>query len=205
MTPGLQVGVTGGIGSGKSLVCRIFAALGVPVYDADSRAKVLMTTDGILVEQIKKEFGNLSFGAEGSLNRTYLAAEVFSRPERLETLNRLVHPRVAEDYQRWASGQQHAPYVIREAALMYEAGASQTVDRMIVVTAPESLRIQRVLHRDRHRTEQDVRNIISRQWPEEEKVKRADFLINNDETQLVIPQVLALHEKFCQRNQSSGK
>lgn len=204
MASNLQVGITGGIGSGKSLVCRIFACLGIPVYDADSRAKVLMTTDGILVEQIKKEFGNLSFGADGSLNRTYLAAEVFSRPERLEKLNQLVHPRVAEDYQRWASGQQLAPYVIREAALMYEAGADKTVDRMIVVRAPEALRIQRVLQRDRNRTEDEVRNILNRQWPEEEKVKRADFLIDNDETQLVIPQVLSLHEKFCQRNQFYG-
>lgn len=195
-----HVGITGGIGTGKSMVCAIFKCLRIPVYDADSRAKELMTTDGILVSQIKKEFGNLSYSEAGVLNRTYLAQTVFGEEEKRQRLNALVHPRVAVDYQAWASGQK-STYVVREAALMYEAGADRTVDFMIVVTAPEALRIQRVRQRDPHRTEKDIQNIMARQWPEDEKRKRADAVITNDETQLVIPQVLKLHERFLRGNQ----
>ncbi|MCU0419034.1 MAG: dephospho-CoA kinase [Cyclobacteriaceae bacterium] len=195
-----HVGITGGIGTGKSLVCDIFKCVGIPVYDADSRAKELMTTDGILVSQIKKEFGTLSYDEAGGLNRVYLARVVFGEEEKRQRLNALVHPRVAMDYQAWASAQQ-SPYVLREAALMYEAGAYRTVDFMIVVTAPEALRLQRVRQRDPHRTAADIQNIMARQWPEEEKIKRADAVIVNDETQLVIPQVLKLHERLLRGNQ----
>ena len=133
----LQIGITGGIGSGKSLVCRIFGQLGVPVYDADSHAKALMTTDGILVSQIKKEFGDLSYRADGSLNRKWLGDHVFSDQEQLEKLNALVHPRVAVDYERWVSQHQHEPYVLKEAALLFEAGSHRLLNKIIVVSAPE--------------------------------------------------------------------
>ncbi len=196
----LQVGITGGIGTGKSLVCAIFKCLGIPVYDADSRAKELMTTDGILVSQIKKEFGNLSYDEAGVLNRVYLAQAVFSDDEKRQRLNALVHPRVAVHYQAWVAAQK-SPYVVREAALMYEAGADRTVDFMIVVMAPEALRIKRITARDPHRTQTDIQHIMARQWPEEEKQKRAQAVIVNDETQLVIPQVLKLHERFLRGNQ----
>lgn len=191
----MQIGVTGGIGSGKSLVCHIFALLGVPVYDADSRAKTLMTTDGILVSQIKKEFGVLSFRSDGSLNREYLAAHVFSHPDKLALLNSLVHPRVGEDYGRWVM-KQPSRYVLKEAALLFEAKSNQALDKIIVVSAPEELRIKRVLQRDKHRTEQQVRDIIRNQLKEEEKLKLADYIIRNDESTPLIPQVLGLHEQF---------
>lgn len=191
----MQIGVTGGIGSGKSLVCHIFALLGVPVYDADSRAKTLMTTDGILVSQIKKEFGVLSFRSDGSLNREYLAEHVFSHPDKLALLNSLVHPRVGEDYSRWVM-EQPGCYVLKEAALLFEAKSNQALDKIIVVSAPEELRIKRVLQRDKHRTEQQVRNIIRNQLREEEKLKLADYIIRNDESTPLIPQVLGLHEQF---------
>lgn len=194
----LQVGVTGGIGSGKSVVCRIFACLGIPVYDADARAKELMTTDGILVEQIKKEFGTLSYRSDGSLDRTFLGQSVFGNPAQLKTLNALVHPRVAEDYRNWVAAHNDSPYLIREAALLFEAGVTVALGYVIVVSAPETTRIKRVLARDPHRTETDVRNIIGNQWPEEEKVKRADEIINNDDEHLVIPQVLRLHQQFIE-------
>lgn len=192
----LQIGITGGIGSGKSLVCRIFQQLGVPVYDADSHAKELMTTDGILMSGIKKEFGDLSYHPDGALNRVYLANHVFNNQEQLDKLNSLVHPRVKAHYQQWVEAQTEFRYVLKEAALLFEAGSDSTLDRIIVVFAPEALRTQRVLKRDAHRTVEQVREIIGKQMPEEEKLKRADYIIVNDETRLIIPQVLELHEKF---------
>lgn len=191
-----QIGITGGIGSGKSLVCRIFAQLGVPVYDADSHAKKLMTTDGILISGIKKEFGDLAYHPDGALNRKYLADHVFNNEKKLALLNNLVHPRVGADYEKWV--QQHSTYryVIKEAALLFEAGTAKALDRIIVVYAPESLRIKRVLSRDAHRTVEQIREIVGKQMPDDEKLKRADHIIVNDETQLIIPQVLKLHQQF---------
>ena len=191
----LQIGITGGIGSGKSLVCKIFQCLGVPVYDADSRAKALMTTDGILISQIKKEFGNLSYNTDGTLNRKHIGEAAFGNPEKLKTLDSIVHPRVAANYAQWVSEQSH-PYVIKEAALLFEAGSYKTLDKIIVVSAPEHLRIKRVVVRDPNRTEQMVKDIIRNQMPDSEKTERADFVVMNDESQLVIPQVLRLHQIF---------
>jgi dephospho-CoA kinase len=192
----LQVGITGGIGSGKSLVCKIFRCLGIPTYDADSRAKYLMTTDTILIEQIKKEFGTLSYNPEGVLNRKYLAETVFSNPIQLEKLNGLVHPRVGNDYTRWAASHTKSPYIIKEAALLFESGSASSLDKIIAVYAPEATRLHRVLKRDAHRTQQGVKEVIQNQMDEEEKKNRADFVILNDESQLIIPQVLHLHKQF---------
>lgn len=196
----LQVGITGGIGSGKSLVCRIFQCLGVSVYDADSRAKSLMTTDGILVSQIRKEFGDLAYHADGSLNRKYLGETVFNDPDRLELLNKLVHPRVGEDYRQWLEENSREVYVLKEAALMFESGSYKALDKIIVVYAPEDLKVSRVLGRDLHRSEKDVRAIIRNQMPDETKLKQADHIIFNDDSQLVIPQVLSLHQQFLSGN-----
>lgn len=200
MSGPLQIGITGGIGSGKTLICKIFHSLGIPIYDADSRAKILMTTDGILVEQIKKEFGMLSYNEDGSLNRKYLGQIAFDQKLKLEKLNQLVHPRVAKDYEEWVSTHQHFPYVIKEAALLFESGSYKGLDKIVVVSASEEIRMKRVLQRDTHRTEKDVENIFGNQLPENEKLKRADFVIINDETRLIIPQVLELHERFSSLN-----
>ncbi len=191
----LQVGITGGIGSGKSLVCRIFEALGAPVYDADSRARSMMKKDPALVTQITREFGPSAYH-NGELNRALISQLTFGNPDRLKRLNELVHPRVADDYAHWAAGQFQHPYVLKEAALLYESGSYRSVDKMIVVSAPEELRIKRTLARDPHRTQADLQKIMNSQWPETEKVKRADFVIYNDEQHLVIPQVLKLHKIF---------
>ncbi len=196
----LQVGVTGGIGSGKSLVCRIFQCLGISVYDADSRAKSLMTTDGILVSQIRQEFGDLAYHADGSLNRKYLGETVFNDPDKLELLNKLVHPRVGEDYRQWLKENSREVYVLKEAALMFEAGSYKALDKIIVVYAPEDIKVSRVLGRDLHRSEKDVRAIIKNQMPDEAKLKWADHIIFNDDSQLVIPQVLSLHQLFLSGN-----
>lgn len=196
MNTRLQIGVTGGIGSGKSVVCKIFAQLGIPVYDADSHAKALMTTDGILISQIKKEFGDLSYHADGSLNREWLSQHVFSNEARLEKLNSLVHPRVAVDYENWVGMQTEVPYVLKEAALLFESGSFRLLDKIIVVSAPEAIRQERVLKRDKHRTVEQFREIVEKQLPEEEKLKRADYIIVNDDVTPVIPQVLKLHQEF---------
>lgn len=195
----LQIGITGGIGSGKSLVTKIFACLGIPVYDADSHAKELMTTDGILISQIKKEFGDLSYLSDGTLNRKYLSEVVFNQQEKLDILNGLVHPRVRHDFVRWTDRYRDKPYVIREAALLFETGVYRLLDRTVVVYAPEDVRIHRVMKRD-NRPEAQVRAIIQKQLSEEEKKALADDIIYNDDSILVIPQVLALHHRLLQGN-----
>lgn len=195
MAKPLQIGITGGIGAGKSLVCKIFHQLGAPVYDADSHAKELMTTDGILVSGIKKEFGDLAFFDDGRLNRSYLAEHVFHDEEKLKILNGLVHPRVAVDYAKWMS-ERDFPYVIKEAALLFEAGSDKQLDRIIVVHAPLELRISRVRERDPQRTVEQIKGIVEKQMPDDEKLKRADDIIVNDESALLIPQVLKLHREF---------
>jgi dephospho-CoA kinase len=195
-----QIGITGGIGSGKSTICKIFTCLGVPVYDADSRAKSIMTTDGILIEQIKKEFGDLVYLPDGSLDREYLSRVIFENQEKRSLLNQMVHPRVAADTDRWLDQNREASYVVREAALLIESGAYLRVDKVILVTAPEELRIKRVLARDPHRLREEVVKIMATQLPEEEKKKVADVVVYNDETQLLVPQILHLHNQFLKLN-----
>ena len=159
-----------------------------------------MTTDGILVDQIKKEFGSLSYDEKGDLNRKLVSEIVFNDEAKLQKLNALVHPRVAYDYDRWLAKYVSKPYVLKEAALLFEAGSFTLLDKIIVVTAPEPMRISRVLKRDLHRSEQEVVKIIRNQMDEEEKLKRADFIVQNNETELVVPQVLKLHERFNSLN-----
>lgn len=198
----LLIGVTGGIGSGKSVVALVFRCLGIPVYDADSHAKALMTTDGILQEAIKKEFGTLSFTDQGTLNRAYLASQVFPDPEKLKKLNRLVHPRVAEDFEHWVEqkkSEQTHPYVLKEAALLYDSGPSQLLDKIIVVSAPDEVRKERVHKRD-GRSYQEIEQIFKRQMSQEEMIGRSDFTVVNDDSRLIIPQILNLHATFLHLN-----
>jgi dephospho-CoA kinase len=190
-----QIGITGGIGAGKSTVTRIFAALRVPVYDADSRAKWLMNTDPVLKAGITEAFGPQAYTPAG-LNRNYLGATVFSNPGKVALLNRLVHPRVGDDYAAWVRGHAGFAYVLKEAALLFESGSYQSLDRVIAVSAPLALRIRRVLQRDPHRTEADVAAIVARQMDEAEKLARADYVVHNDEKTLLIPQVLELDRTF---------
>ncbi|EMR02231.1 dephospho-CoA kinase [Cesiribacter andamanensis] len=197
--PPLQIGITGGIGAGKSTVCRIFAALGIPVYDADSRARSLQTTNSELIAGIQAAFGPEAYLPDGSLNRSWLAAQVFDSPDRLALLNDLVHPRVAEDYAHWVQQQAGAPYVLKEAALLFEAGSYRGLDATITVSAPEGLRLRRTLLRDAQRSRQQVQEIMERQLPEGERLQRADFKIVNDEKTLVLPQVLRLHRQFLRK------
>ena len=190
------IGVTGGIGSGKSIGCKIFNALGVLSYDADSRAKIILNTDEVLKEQIKDEFGPFAYDEDGKLNSGHISKMAFSMPEKLARLNQLVHPRVAADFVTWTDEHHSHHYLIKEAALMFETGSYKELDKVILVSAPQSLRIERVLARDPYRTEADLKKIMANQMSEEEKMKRADFVIVNDESELLIPQVLRLHDLF---------
>lgn len=185
------IGITGGIGSGKSLVCRFFSMLGIPVYDADAAARMLMEGDEELRKKIKGELGPDAYLPNGSLNRAWIAGIVFSDPLRLEQLNELVHPAVTAHFQQWKSKQQ-SPYVLREAAILLESGTYHDLDGIILVDAPEALRLQRVKDRD-GRTEEEIRKIISRQWTSEEKRKYANFVVQNDSNTLLLPQLLSIH------------
>lgn len=155
-----------------------------------------MTTDGILIEAIQKEFGTLSYKTSGELDRQYLATTVFSDDTKLKKLNSLVHPRVAVDYEFWLNQQSEKPYVLKEAALLYESGSYKTLNSVLVVRAPLEVRIKRVLERDKQRNEEQVKNIMAKQMAEEEKWKLADYKIENDEQHSVITQCLALHQQF---------
>lgn len=194
MSAQVKIGVTGGIGSGKSVICRIFNVLGIPVFDADTEAKRLMTHDTALVDAIRAEFGDRAYHPDGTLNRAYLAGQVFNNEERLKKLNALVHPVAIRAGEEWVM-RQEAPYTIKEAALLFESGSFKLNDYTILVTAPLSLRIERVMKRDGITAEQ-VKARMERQWPEEEKRRLADFVIVNDGVQALIPQVLELDKRF---------
>lgn len=192
----LKIGITGGIGAGKSIVCRMFEQLGIPVYDADSRAKWVMNHDNELRRELEATFGVQTYSEAGGLNRSYLAGKVFNDPEQLTLLNKLVHPHVKADFIQWVEGQKQAPYVIKEAALMYESEAWRQMDQIIAVFAPLPVRVKRVLQRDQQRSEAEVQAIINKQLSEEDKMKRAEHVLYNDDQLLVIPQVLKLHQLF---------
>ncbi len=190
-----HIGITGGIGSGKTTVCKIFETLGIPVYYADDRAKWLMTHDTDLIAGIQQIFGEAAYFENGELNRPYIGQIAFNNAEKLAQLNALVHPAVLRDGNEWQQAQQHVPYTLKEAALLYESGSYLDLDQMIVVTAPKEVRIQRVMQRDQLSREA-VEARIDKQMPEEEKVKKADFVIYNDGEKALIPQILSIHHQL---------
>ncbi|MBC5994244.1 dephospho-CoA kinase [Pontibacter cellulosilyticus] len=192
----LKVGITGGIGVGKTVVARMFSLLGIPVYDSDGRAKWVMQHDQALKSELTGAFGPKAFTEKGDLDRAYIASIVFNNPERLQQLNSLVHPHVRNDFAAWVAQHTDKPYIIKEAALMYESEAWKQIDKMITVYAPTDVRIKRLLLRDTHRTEADIKAIIGKQLSEEEKMARADYVITNNDQEMIIPQVLALHEQL---------
>ncbi|MGB1240954.1 MAG: dephospho-CoA kinase [Chitinophagales bacterium] len=188
----LQVGITGGIGSGKTTISKFFATLGVPIYYADDSAKWLMQNDSPLIEAIKKEFGQDIYSNEQTLNRQQLANIVFNDTKALRKLESLVHPAVFRHTQTWAAQHPKAPYLLREAALTFESGSYKILDKVITVFAPKEVRIQRVLKRDNTNREA-IEARMDKQWADEKKVKLADFVIVNDGEKMLIPQVLQIH------------
>lgn len=191
----LKVGLTGGIGSGKSTVATIFRTLGIPVYDADSRARELMQQDPALRQALLAQFGEAAF-ENGKLNRAYLAGIVFNDPGQLERLNQLIHPVTIRDAENWMNNLS-APYAVKEAALLFESGAVAGLDYVVGVTAPVSLRMHRVMQRDGLSREQ-VQQRMLRQLDDPIKMKLCDAVLLNDEQRLLLPQVLELHKRLLE-------
>jgi dephospho-CoA kinase len=191
----LRVGLTGGIGSGKTTVAKIFELLNVPVYYADDASKRLYHTDKDLIDSIKKNFGEDVYTGD-QLNRSKLAAIVFNDPAKLDLLNQLVHPPTIRDAEEWMK-KQTAPYVIKEAALLFESGSASGLDYIIGVKAPSHYRIKRVMERD-GLTREEILNRANRQIDEDIKMRLCDYIIVNNDQELVIPQVLALHDQLLQ-------
>jgi dephospho-CoA kinase len=193
----LRIGLTGGIGSGKSTVAGIFEVLGIAVSYADQQARLLMNEDAELKEQIIRHFGTPAYTGDGRLDRAWLAAQVFTDPQKLELLNSIVHPVTLMAGERWMDRQQatHAPYAIKEAALIFESRAAQGLDYVIGVYAPVTLRIHRAMQRDGI-TREEVLRRMKNQIDEKLKMKLCDFVIRNDEEEALLPQVLELHERL---------
>ena len=174
------------------MVSDIFRHLGIPVYDADSEARILTETDEEIKSEIKKYFDNEVFLSDGSLDRAKLASLVFSDRKKLTQLNSIIHPFVKKHFEGWLQRHNKSKYIIKEAAILFESESDKGLDKIICVTAPEKIRIQRVMARD-NTDEKKVRSIMGNQMSEEERIKRSDFIITNDDRTLVIPQVLELH------------
>jgi len=190
----LKIGITGGIGSGKSTVCKIFSVLGIPVYRADKMAKFFINEVSEIRENIIKEFGADAYTPD-NYNSKYISKIVFGNKSKLKKLNSIIHPYVAQDFLSWAKMQKGTKYILQEAAILFESGADQNMDYTIVVNAPPDMRIQRIIERDglsKNMIEQRMKN----QWPTEKIRALADWVIENDENHLLLPQVLSIHEQL---------
>ena len=191
----LKIGLTGNIGSGKTTVAKVFELLGIPVFYADDEAKKVMVNDELLIDSIKQAFGAQSYFENGTLNRKHIAGIAFNNEAELKKLNALVHPAVFRAFDSWILNIKTAPYVIKEAALLFESSSYKMCDRSLLVSAPLENRIARVMQRDGI-SKAEVESREARQFPEDRKKQLADDIIINDDRQLVIPQVLALHKHY---------
>ena len=189
------IGITGGIGSGKSIICKVFATMGIPIYEADSRAKSLMNNDLSLKNSIRNLLGEQAYTPEGEYNRVWVASQVFNDSDLLKQLNTLVHPRVREDAENWIQQHLKSPFLLYEAAIMKAAGEGNHFDKVIVVNAPIDLRIRRVQRRD-NRSQQAITDIIARQISDEERLELADFVIENDDKKPLLQQILVIFESI---------
>lgn len=187
------VGLTGGIGSGKTTVAKQFSKLGIPVYIADDEAKKLMRKSKIIKRKLIKLFGEEAY-VEGELNKPYLANIIFNDKGYLEKMNAIVHPKVARHFEKWAQ-KQNAPYVIKEVAILFENGGDKACDYVITVTAPIKTRIKRLLKRD-VTSKEKIEAIMKNQWTDEEKIKHSHFVIENTDLENTIKQVLEVHKKL---------
>jgi dephospho-CoA kinase len=191
-----RVGITGNMGSGKSLVCSIFKSLDIPIFDADQQTKLLYTESDIRLK-IQKQFGKSVYHADGQLNKTRLAQLIFNDPFAMQFIRELMYPRLHKRFDEWATEQQNrqSPYVLYEAALIFENDFQSHFDFTILVTAPEALRVERIKERDKL-TDSEIRQRMDHQWPEAKKLNLADFVIQNDGKAMLIPQVLEVHRKL---------
>jgi dephospho-CoA kinase len=187
------IGITGGIGSGKSHICKIFSTMNIPIYDADSRAKFMINNDLSLKKSIKNLLGENAYTPSGEYNRGWVASQVFNNPDLLKQLNSLVHPCVHKDAHDWVKKYPKSPFLLYEAALMKAAGDNNMFNKVIVVNAPIVLRIKRIQARDK-RSEREIKDIIARQISDEERLKIANYVIENDDKKPVLEQVLELYK-----------
>lgn len=185
------IGLTGGIGSGKTTVAKMFQDLGVPVYIADEEAKKLNDTSKTIIKGLKKLLGGTIYSADGKLNRKKMASMIFNDAELLAKVNNLIHPEVAKHFEKWTA-LQTVPYVLKEAAILFESGSHKNCDKVILVTAPEEIRIKRVMNRDKV-SRGEVLSRMKNQWSEEEKRKLSDFIIENTDIAHTYSQVETLH------------
>ncbi len=191
----LSIGITGGMGSGKTTCCEIFTSLGVPVYNADMRGKFILQENAHAKEKLLNYFGKDIFDDKGILDRKKLAAIVFNNTEKLRILEGIVHPAVQEDFADFRRAHFTAKYIVKEAALLYESGTYKDLDKIIVVDAPMEIRLKRIMERDGISSD-EIMARIEKQWPDEKKLEMADYIIQNDDRELLLPQVLKLHEMF---------
>ncbi|MDG5798740.1 dephospho-CoA kinase [Marinilabiliaceae bacterium ANBcel2] len=187
----LKVGITGGIGSGKSTVCYIFETIGVPVYYSDLRARKLINSNSSIIKTYKRIFGDDIY-SDGELDRKRVAEILFKDRGLVKEINKIVHPVIRADFQIWAS-KQTAPYVLNEAAVLFEGGGYKYMDFIITVSAPEEIRVSRVINRDSSSTK-TVKERIDNQWSDKERTDKSDFVLYADDKQLIVPQVLNLHK-----------
>lgn len=190
----IKVGITGGIGSGKSYICQVFIKLGTPVYNADAAGKRLMHTSEEVKQKVLQLFGANAYEGE-NLNRKYISQQVFSNKELLSKLNNIVHPAVEKDFSEWCIKHRREAYVLKEAAILFESGSYRKLDKVIVIDAPIEERIDRVIQRDGANRE-DVLNRINNQWPADKIKSLADFVIINSSKVLILPQILEIHKNL---------
>ena len=191
-----KVGLTGNIGSGKTIIAQIFSMLGVPVFHADLEARKQFE-DKKIRKTIREIYGSGIFSISGEVLRPVLAEIVFNDPALLDQLNKIIHPAVRNVYQQWCLQNTGVDYTLYEAAILFESGHYREMDKVICVTAPEQLRIKRVMERD-HLTRQEVERRMANQWDEGKKIALSDYVIRNDETVMVIEQVLSVHNRLVQ-------
>ncbi|TVQ88694.1 MAG: dephospho-CoA kinase [Bacteroidetes bacterium] len=192
----LKVALTGNIGSGKTLICRFFEILGIPVFYADAEAKKLYENKNILLK-VKQEFGDQILTSQGNLDKTLLAEKIFTNKENLKKINRIIHPEVFKIFEEWINNQKNKPYVIQEAAILFETGGYKRFDKTILVYAPYETLVERVMKRDGLKR-QEVLNRLHNQMDQEQKKQLADYLLLNDNSQLLIPQILKLHQQLTE-------
>ncbi len=188
-----KIGITGGIGSGKTYVASVFQSLGIPIFNADIQAKKIMTSSRKLIKLLKEEFGNDIY-KDSDLNKEKLASIVFSNSDKLQKLNSLVHPIVKEEFNNWCK-KQTSPYVIKEAAILFESNSHIGLDAVICVSAPLDLRMRRLLNRDDY-SKKEIKKRIENQISQEEKEKLSDYIIVNDEKDLLLPKIIKIHKEL---------
>ncbi len=188
-----KIGITGGIGSGKTTVCRFFEAVGIPIYHSDSEMKDLLNTDTHLIHKVKNIFGEAAYNEDG-YNRNVVGKIAFEEPDKLKALEDIAHPLIRKHLNTWFAQQKNVPYAICESALIYEGDFFTHFDKIITVTAPLDERIERIMFREHGRlTQRDVEKRITKQISQDEMIKRADFIINNDGDEPLTPQVFKIH------------